>query len=196
MANNTFFSDNGGASTRTPQGGFNDSSLNEIFSQRVARHTAPAVALPASATSNSQAASSSSSAASGSSPSTGAIAGGVVGGIAAIAAIAGFAFWYLRRRRRGWNAGRAGDGPPVEKPTIENMDKKHTPPHAYNPVLQEMTGDTYPAAQEMSGDTYQYPVTQEMPADSSYKPKPRELDTGVAPVAELPTQQSQSPTAR
>ncbi|KAI9701063.1 MAG: hypothetical protein M1836_001732 [Candelina mexicana] len=178
----------GGATATTPQGGFNDSSLTDIFTKRVARYTAPAVALPPpSSISNSpnfpnSPSISLSSAASASPPNpsstpTGAIAGGVVGGVAVIAAVAGFVFWCLRsRRKRRWVS-----GSPVQKSTTEDMDKKEIPPYS-NLVIQEMEAEAHP-------------VTQEMPADSFYGSNPRELDTGVAPVAELPSQQVQSPAS-
>ncbi|KAI9721738.1 MAG: hypothetical protein M1812_002073 [Candelaria pacifica] len=178
----------GGATLTTPQGGFNDSALTDIFSKRVARYTAPASALPPPSTisntpnsPNSPIISSSPSSNSTSTP-TGAIAGGVVGGVAAIAAVAGFAFWFLRSRRKR----RSSVRPPAEKSTTEDVDKKETleTPTYNNSVMQEMEAGTHPA-------------TQEMPADSFYEPhKPRELDTGVAPVAELPSQQFRSPIAK
>ena len=91
---------------KQPVGGFNDTALNDIFAQTVARYT------PMTPSSSSSAAASSSASSPTGTPSpeggaptkkssshAGAIAGGVVGGIAAIA-ILGLGTWFWRRRRR------------------------------------------------------------------------------------------------
>ena len=94
---------------KEPTGGFQNSALNELFSNIVARDNAtesgiPQSSSPSSGPTSSSSASSNPESAGGRVHSTdvGAIAGGVVGGVLGLALIAGlvFFFFFLRRGRR------------------------------------------------------------------------------------------------
>jgi hypothetical protein len=90
----------GGATMKQPKGGFNDSALNNAFAQVAPRYTLPSVSA-ASGNPGSNDGSQSNGSDDGSSKiNTGAIAGGAVGGVAALAIIAALVFFFLRRRKR------------------------------------------------------------------------------------------------
>ena len=106
------------ASKKAPEGGFNSTEVRAIFSTTIARTAAPTSFPTASSTSSTS--SSTSTSISSSQPSStggpksfhtnaGAIAGGVVGGLAAVAAIAGY--FFLRRHNRRKKEREAGSEP-------------------------------------------------------------------------------------
>ncbi|KAK7535017.1 uncharacterized protein J3D65DRAFT_629765 [Phyllosticta citribraziliensis] len=87
----------GGANVTAPQGGWNSTRLENIFNQTVARDT---YVPPSGSSTNSPTATSSSLPGSGSSSHAGAIAGGVLGGLAGVALIlVGILFWLKKLKK-------------------------------------------------------------------------------------------------
>lgn len=105
-----------------------------------------------------------------SSTNTGAIAGGVVGGVAGVALIGVLAWWLLRRRRR---AAAAGSDP--EYSTVGRTEMDGTP----KPSEMPSEGQT-PKPRELSPDATATPMVGELPADAT-SPPPVELD-GSSPA--------------
>ena len=161
----------GGATMKQPNGGFNDSALNSVFAAVAARYTPIA-------TRQSVSGGSSPSFNGGDSPArgtnTGAIAGGVVGGIALLALILAVVFILMRRRKRS------------AKPSPLH----HPPEQAWDDTPQEMSNDTQ--TQRFRPGAYYKPPGM----DGSYQPVTQEMDGGYRgsevvgdpkrPVGELP----------
>ena len=148
---------NGGATKKQPDGGFNDSALNSIFSNVAARYTP--VASTRSDSGNSSSHPGGGGGGSTSKTNTGAIAGGTVGGVAFIAIIATIIFILLRRRKRRSNA------PPLDPRPQSPWDGK--------PL--EMSGDSH-----ISRGVYYNPPAKQPShvAGAGYKPLTQEMDGG------------------
>jgi len=112
----------------------------------------------------------------GSSNNTGAIAGGVVGGIAGLALLAILAWFLWRRKKRSAMAGSATGAAKVEDPSAVNgvnlMDKAELPQYSAVDHISPSKTD--------SGSSL--PV-QELPAQNPTSEMP---DTQRAPLGELP----------
>lgn len=125
-ANSNTHGSNTGNSPQQPSGGFDNPNLYSIFSKR---HTAQP-------TSN---ATSSDSGNSGSSTPVGAIAGGVIGGVAAIAIVVSILL-YLRRRRRRQQQ-QSGPETSQIRPEVSEADGREILEAGGQPVF-ELPGDT------------------------------------------------------
>ena len=96
----------------------------------------------------------------GSSLAGGAIAGIVVGAVAAIAITAAMVFWFTRRRRRRWQSPQPEKDPAELSPQSNSVGSISNPPQS---VVQEVDGA--PARLELEGGSN----TPELPADNARK---------------------------
>lgn len=163
----------GGAEMKSPPGGFNDSALNTNFASVLPRYTPPSITLASSdPNSNGEDSDSNNGNSDGISPpssetNVGAIAGGVVGGVAALALIAAIIFLLRRRSRKQIAAAGAPAPPPYPPQTGIAYDGK--------PI--EMSNDGAKLVGGRGGGGYELvPSTQEM--DTGYRGSEVESEPG------------------
>ncbi len=153
----------GGATMKQPNGGFNDSALNTVFAQVAAKYTPPVIA----AASNNAASGKTPPSPTTQSLNVGAIAGGVVGGIAVLAGIAALFLFFLRRRKRTANAN--ANVPPYSQDEAGNGIGNSKPPGTSSEL------QSHPVA---SGEYYKPPLAVPGRGPRSYEPVSQEMDGG------------------
>lgn len=121
------YSASGGATSTIPQGGFADATLSSLLQLRVPTATSTSTSSSPSATNTSSSQSGNGKTGKqSSSTNTGAIAGGVVGGVVGLALLACIAWFLIRRNRQSKHM----------MPLQQSSEKQHLPPQP----LQEMEG--------------------------------------------------------
>lgn len=139
------YSANGGATSTIPQGGFADATLSSILQQRVPRATSTS---SSNSTKTPQAPATTSKSSPPQHNDTGAIAGGVVGGVLGLAIVMGTAWLFWRRRTSGKRDAAAGydDKQDVATPPAE-MEARHLNElHGYDRVPEADDGQVYEIA--------------------------------------------------